>query len=71
MKKFATFDQNHGLTPLEKSQFFDFFTSCFYSQDRRFFLLAYRATHFLRLFFASNEKMEKVPNFDQTHRLTP
>ena len=29
MGKWPIFDQNHGLTPLEKSQFFDFFNLLF------------------------------------------
>ena len=38
--------KNHGLTPLEKCQFLDFFlSSCFYSIERRFFVLEYRKTH--------------------------
>ena len=36
------FDQNYGFTPLEKSQFFDFWTSCFYSLEKRFFVLENR-----------------------------
>ena len=28
-EKFPIFDQNHGLTPLKKTQFFDFFNSLF------------------------------------------
>ena len=34
----------------KKSQFCRLFNMFFYSQNRRFFLLAYRATHFLGLF---------------------
>ena len=70
MEKVPFFDQNHGLTPLKKSQFFDFFTCFFYNQNSRFFLLAYCATHFLGL-FCLIKKMEKVPIFDQNHGLTP
>ena len=71
MERVSFFDQNHGVTPLEKSQFFDFFTCFFfYNQNRRFFLLAYRATHFLGL-FCLIKKMEKVAIFDQNHGLTP
>ena len=29
MEKFQIFDQNHGLAPLEKSQFVTFLTLCF------------------------------------------
>ena len=39
------------LTPLEKCQFFwIFWTSCFYSLERLFFVLKYRKRHFLGLY---------------------
>ena len=38
--------KNHGLTPLEKCEFFNFSTSCFYSLERRFFVLEYRKRYF-------------------------
>ena len=37
LEKLAIFDQNHGLTPLEKPQFFDFFNFLFL-QSRKAFL---------------------------------
>ena len=40
-------DQNHGVTPLEKGEIFDFLIPCFYSLERLFFFLEYRQ----RLFF--------------------
>ena len=49
-KKIPFFDQNHGVTSLEKGQFFDFFASCFYSLERRFFFLEYRQRLFSSLF---------------------
>ena len=39
-------DQNHGLTPLEKTQFFEFLTSSLYILERRFFAREYHKTHF-------------------------
>ena len=45
-EKWPGLDQNHGLTPLEKSQSFDFFNFLFYSLERRFFALEYHKTHF-------------------------
>ena len=42
MGKWPIFDQNHGLTPLEKSQFSGLFEFFFYSLKRRFFVLEYR-----------------------------
>ena len=46
MEKWPVFEQNHGLTPLEKCQFFDFWTSCFYCLEMRFFVLEYHKTRF-------------------------
>ena len=46
LEKWQFLDQNQGLTPLEKSQFFDSKTSCFYSLKRCFFVLEYRKRHF-------------------------
>ena len=39
-------DQNHGLTSLEKCQFFDFFNFLFLSPRKAFFFLEYRKRHF-------------------------
>ena len=42
MEKWPIFHQNHGLTPLEKSQFFcTFLTFCFYCLERFFFVQEY------------------------------
>ena len=46
LEKWSFLDQNHGSTPLEKCQFFNFSTSCFYSLERRFFVLEYRKRYF-------------------------
>ena len=50
MEKWPLFDQSHGLTPLEKSQCFEFLNSWFYSLERRFFVLEYSKTHFPYLY---------------------
>ena len=50
MEKWPFFDQNHGLTPLEKSQFFDFLNFLFYELERRFFVLEYYKTLFPGLY---------------------
>ena len=51
LEKWPVLDQKHGLTPLEKCQFFDFKSSCFYSLERRlFFVLEYRKRHFPGLY---------------------
>ena len=44
------FNQNHGLTPLEKSQFIEVFGLLFGSLERLFFGLEYRKTHFLSVY---------------------
>ena len=47
METWPFLDQNHGLTPLKKCQFFLLFcTSFFYSLERRFFFLEDRKGHF-------------------------
>ena len=51
MEKWPFSDQNHGLTPLEKSQFFDLLTFFFYELERRFFVLEYCKAHFPGLYY--------------------
>ena len=46
LKKWLFLDQNHGLTLLKKCKFLTLKTSCFYSEERRFFVLEYRKRHF-------------------------
>ena len=53
--------QNHGLTTLEKRQFFDVLNFLVY--------IAYK-THFLA-HIAQKKKFQKWPIFDQNHGLTP
>ena len=71
LEKWPFLDQNHGLAPLEKWQFFDFLNFFFYSLDRRFFVLEYRKRHFPGLFCLKKKKLEKRPFLDQKHWLTP
>ena len=49
MEKWQIFEQNHGLTRLEKCQFF-FLTSCFYCLKIRFIVLEYHKTYFPGLY---------------------
>ena len=52
----AILDQNHGLTSLEKCQFFDFLNCfCFYSLERRVFVVKYRKRHFPGLYCLKKE----------------
>ena len=46
MEKWPFWNENHGLTPLEKSQFFDFFNFLFYTLERLVFVLENRKTYF-------------------------
>ena len=55
-------DQNHGLTPLEKCQFFDVLTSCFHILERPLFVLEYRKRHFSGL-FCLKKKVRKMAIF--------
>ena len=70
LEKWPFLDQKHGLTPLEKCQFFDFKTSCFYSLESRFFVLEYRERHFPGL-YCQKKKMQKSQFFEQNHGSTP
>ena len=43
----------------------------FYSQERHFFVLEYRKTHFPGLYWLKKKSLEKSLFFDQNHGLTP
>ena len=64
MENFQIFDQNHRLTPLEKSQFC--FDCLILESKNTFFFLEYRQTHLLAD-FAKNKKMKKFQIIDQNH----
>ena len=46
LKKWPFLDQNHGLTPLQKCQFFDFLNFLFLQARKLFSALEYRKRHF-------------------------
>ena len=50
LEKWPFLDQNHGSTPLEKCQFFDFLILLFLWRRKSFFFLEYRMTHFSGLY---------------------
>ena len=64
MEKWSFLDQNHGLTPWEKSNFF-FLTFDFYRLKRCVFVLQYRKAHFSGLYWLKD--CGKWPYFDQNH----
>ena len=64
LEKWPFLDQNHGLMPLEKCQFFDFLNFLFYSLERRFFVLEYRKGHFPGL-YCLKKKVGEMAIFGQ------
>ena len=57
-------DQNHGLTPLEKCQFFDFLNLFFFfSLQSLFFVLEYHKRHFPNLYYLKKKKVGKMVVF--------
>ena len=71
MEKFQIFDQNHRLTPLEKSQFFNFFDFLILESKNTFFLSRISSNTFCWLILPIIKKMENFQIFDQSHGLTP
>ena len=51
--------------------FSTFWTSGFYSLERRFFVLEYDKRHFPCFYCLKKKKLEKCPFLDQKHGLTP
>ena len=71
MEKFQIFYQNHGLSPLEKSRFFDFFNFLILESEKAFFPSQNIFKHVFLSDFDKNKIMEKFPIFERNHRLTP
>ena len=72
VEKLPILDQNHGLTPLDKCQFFGFGTSVFYSLERRVFLLEYRKKKKMTWpLFPKKKKVGKTAMFEPNYGLTP
>ena len=59
MEKIQIFDQNHGLTPLQKFEFCHFL-------KRHFYVTEYQ-TIFLGLFSPNTKYEKKIQIFDQNH----
>ena len=70
MEKFPIFDQNQRLTPLEKSQFFNFFDFLILECKNTFFLSRILSNTFCWLILPIIKKMENFQIFDQNHRVT-
>ena len=69
-EKWLLLDPITGLTPLEKCQYSTVWTSCFYSLERRFFVLEYHERHFPGL-YCVKKKVEKWPFLERNHGLNP
>ena len=44
--------------PLGKCQFFEFWNSCFYSEEKRFFVIEYRKRHFPGLYCLKKKRLK-------------
>ena len=71
MEKWPIFGQNHGLTLLEKSQFFDIFNLVFLQPRKAFFPSRILLKDIFLPFIIFKLKREKWPIFCQNHGLTP
>ena len=71
MKKLQLFDQNHGLSPLQKCQFYLLFKSMFILSRKAFHLTRTSPNTFSWCIFYKNETLTKVHIFDQNLRLNP
>ena len=71
MEKFQIFYQNYGLSPLEKSQFFDFFYLLIFQSKNAFFLSRILSNVFCWLILPIIKKMENFQIFDPNHGVTP
>ena len=61
-----TFDQNHGLTPLEKSLSSSSSTCWFYCPERLFFFLVYLETHLPGVFCLKEKKWKNCQFLTKT-----
>ena len=69
LEKWSFLDQNHGLTPLEKWQFFDFLNFFFYSQDGRFLFLNIENKDVFLAY--NNKKIKKSKNCNFSKGVNP
>ena len=71
LEKWLIFEQNHGLTPLEKCQFFGFFNFLSLLPRNTFFRSRISWNSFYLPLLPKKKKLEKWPTFEQNHGLTP
>ena len=71
MKKLQLFDQNHGLSPLQKCQFCLLFKSMFILSRKTCFLTRASPNTFSGCIFHKTKTFTKYQIFDQNHGLTP
>ena len=71
LEKWRFLDQNHGLTPLKKCQFFDFLNLLFLQARKAFFGSRISSKTFSWPILPKKKKLEKWPFLDQNHGLTP
>ena len=71
VEKWPFLDQNHGLTPLEKCQFFDFLNFLFLQPRKGFFRSRISEKTFSQLILIKKKSFKKYPCLDQNHGLTP
>ena len=68
----AHFGPQPWTNPFEKNfNFSTVITACFYSLEKRFFLVEYHKRQFPRLYCLKKKKMQKWPILDQNHGVTP
>ena len=68
----AIFRPKPWVNPFEKMSIIPpFLSSCFYSLERRFFVLEYHKTHFPGLYYLKKNNLENSPFLEQKHGLTP
>ena len=68
----AIFGPKPWVNPFGKMSIFRLFlTSCFYSLEKRFFVLEYRKRYFFWPILPKKKSEEKWPFLDQNHGLTP
>ena len=71
MKKLQLFDQNHGLSPLQKCQFCLIFKLMFILSRKACFLTRTSPNTFSGCILHKRKRSKKFPIFDQNHGLTP